>query len=162
MLYGNNLGCSVPEDLFDIASSQLQFEQKFLSWQRSLPTTLSLVEAETINSKAPDQATLRLRVILTLRYLNLRILTHTPLLSKYLECMGNVNPATQQLSTLKQICSNSVRTCVHSAISIIKLVREVLAPSHPRRDLLGAWWFSLYYSTCNSLMTFLLSLLMIQ
>jgi hypothetical protein len=146
VLYGNNLGCSTSENLFEIASSLLQFEQKYLSWQRSLPADLSLVEPGILNSEANGHPTMRLRVILTLRFLNLRILTHRPLLSKYLECIGNTHLATEQLAILKQLGANSVRICVDSAIKIIKLVQEVLAPPEPRRHLLGAWWFSLYYS----------------
>lgn len=145
VLYGSNLGCGVPENVFDIASHLLQFEQKFLTWQQSLPAAVSLVEPATVHSEADDQGTLRFRVILTLRFLNLRILTHRPLLSKYLEAMRSAHSASQQLPLLKQVGTNSVRTCAQSAIAIIKLMQEVLIPTNPSRHLLGAWWFSLYY-----------------
>jgi hypothetical protein len=146
VLYGNNLGCDASENLFDIASSLLQFEQKYISWQHSLPASFSLVEPGTLKPGETGQPSLRLRLILTLRFLNVRILTHRPLLSKYLEIIGSPHSGTQQLAILKQIGANSMRICVHSAISMIKLVQEVLAPPEPRPHLLGAWWFSLYYS----------------
>jgi hypothetical protein len=146
ILYGNNLGCNASENLFDIASSLLQFEQKYMSWQHSLPPNFSLVEPQNHNSAGTDQPNLRLRLILTLRFLNLRILTHRPMLSKYLEVVGSPHSDPHQLGILKQIGANSMRICIHSAMSMIKLVQEVLAPPEPRPHLLGAWWFTLYYS----------------
>jgi hypothetical protein len=46
VLYGNNLGCDASENLFDIASSLLQFEQKYIGWQHSLPVNFSLIVPE--------------------------------------------------------------------------------------------------------------------
>ncbi|KAF2496525.1 hypothetical protein BU16DRAFT_607099 [Lophium mytilinum] len=160
VLYGSNLGCGVPDNVFDIASHLLQFEQKFLTWQQSLPAAMSLVEPETLHSEADDQGTLRFRVILTLRFLNLRILTHRPLLSKYLESIRSAHSASQQLHLLKQVGTNSVRTCAQSAIAIIKLMQQVLIPTSPPRHVLGAWWFSLYYAFNAALVIF--STLLVQ
>ncbi|KAF2801517.1 uncharacterized protein BDZ99DRAFT_492508 [Mytilinidion resinicola] len=160
VLYGSNLGCGVPDNVFDIASQLLQFEQKFLIWQHSLPAALSLVEPETLDSNADEHGTLRFRVILTLRFLNLRILTHRPLLSKYLESIRSAQSASQQLPLLKQVGTNSLRTCAYSAVTIIKLMQMVLIPTSPARHLLGAWWFSLYYAFNAALVIF--STLLVQ
>lgn len=145
VLYGNNLGCDVPDNVFETASSLLRFEQKFLEWQRSLPVSLFLVDANELHSEASNQETLRYRFILTMRFLNIRILTHRPLLCKYLEYLGTSRSDFQQMATLNQVGANSVRVCVQSAVSIISMMREVLSPPESSRHLLGAWWFSLYY-----------------
>lgn len=151
VLYGNNLGCEVPDNVFDIASHLLQFEQKFLAWQRSLPATLVLVEPDILRSETINQEALRYRFILTMRFLNLRILTHRPLLCKFLEYLGTSKSTSQQLAMLGQVGANSVRICVQSALMIIKLMQGILSPPDPPRHLLGAWWFSLYYGEWNTL-----------
>lgn len=146
ILYGNNLGCDDPDDMFDVAAHLLQFEQKFLAWQCSLPDNLHLVEPDMLRAGTGDQNALRFRLILTVRYLNLRILTHRPLLCKYLEFLGTAQFDSPELCLLRQVGENSVRICIESALTIIELMREVLNPSQSRRHLLGAWWFSLYYA----------------
>jgi hypothetical protein len=145
-LYGNNLGCDASENLFDIASSLLQFEQKYIGWQHSLPASFSLIVPGDHVFEGKGEPNLRFRLILTLRFFNVRILTHRPMLSKYLELIANPHSDMQQMAILKQIGANSMRICINSAIGVIKLVREVLAPQESRPHLLGAWWFSLYYS----------------
>jgi hypothetical protein len=145
-LYGNNLGCDAFENLFDIASSLLQFEQKYIGWQHSLPANFSLIVPGAQLFDGRGELNLRFRLILTLRFLNVRILTHRPMLSKYLELIANPHSDMQQMAILKQIGANSMRICINSAVGVIKLVRDVLAPQEPRSHLLGAWWFSLYYS----------------
>lgn len=147
-LYANNLSCGLHENLFDVASKLLQSEQKYLTWQRDLPASLSLIELEGIGWDVDNHSITRFRVILTLRALNLRILTHRPLLSKYLECLSDSGSAAQHLATLRRLAGNSVRICVDSAVKIVKLIQAILNPLEPRRRLLGAWWFSLYYGKC--------------
>lgn len=146
VLYGSNLGCDIPDDIFEITTHLLHFEQKFVTWQRSLPALLSLIGPETFSAGEGNQDTLRFRFILTLRFLNLRILTHRPLLCKYLELLGTGQFESPQLSLLKQVGVNSVRVCIQSALEIIELMRRALNPTESLEHLLGAWWFSLYYS----------------
>ncbi|CAN9187092.1 unnamed protein product [Alternaria alternata] len=154
VLYGNNLGCDASENLFDIASSLLQFEQKYIGWQHSLPVNFSLIVPGAQLFDGRGELNLRFRLILTLRFLNVRILTHRPMLSKYLELIANPHSDMQQMAILKQIGANSMRICINSAVGVIKLVREVLAPQEPRSHLLGAWWFSLYYTFNASLVIY--------
>ncbi|XPS80180.1 hypothetical protein M3J09_012141 [Ascochyta lentis] len=146
LLYGDNLGCEIQYDVFDLASTILQFEQKFVVWQRSLPTNLSILDPTSINSGTYSDELLRLRFVLTFRYLNLRILTHRPILCRYLDVLGSPNPEPQQLKVLRQVGANSLRICVQSALDLIQMIRDVLSPPNPRRHLLGAWWFALYYT----------------
>ncbi|PVH98235.1 hypothetical protein DM02DRAFT_531617 [Periconia macrospinosa] len=145
-LYESNLGCDTSDNVFDVASQLLQFEQKFLAWQHSLPPTLTLVDSNFLSLENSDQEILRYRFILTIRFLNVRILAHRPLLCKYLELLGTPRPDIQQLAVLMQVGVNSLRICAQSALMIITLMRAVLTFPDPPRHLLGAWWFSLYYT----------------
>lgn len=150
VLYGSNLGFDIPDNVFDTTSNILQFEQKLLAWQLSLPPTLSLVEPSSFVTVSESTGLLRFRFILTVRFLNLRILAHRPILCQYLDLLGKSRPDWQRLAVLRQLGTNSIRICVQSALDIIRIMRAILCPPEPQQKLLGAWWFSLYYSKSHS------------
>ncbi|TLS29315.1 hypothetical protein PpBr36_00003 [Pyricularia pennisetigena] len=153
LLYEGNLGCEPSKNIFDIASHLLRIEHQLLEWQQSLPPTMLLVQPADLIGGTPTAAPCplsRLRVILTLRYLNLRVLAHRPVLQSYLAELGAAtalgDPAAQQRTTLYQVGANSMRVCVQSAASIVELVSHVVRSEGLTKQLLGAWWFSLYYT----------------
>jgi len=154
-LYGGNLGCDSGSSIFDIASCLLQIEQQLLDWQRNLPSGLPLVQASDLAAWSDQEVTNvhRFRVILTLRYHNLRILAHRPVLVKFLDLLASRTSDYQQLSVLQQVGMDNVQTCIHSANSIIAIVGHIVNSHTSIRHLLGAWWFSLYYSELNLLLT---------
>ena len=101
------------------------------------------------SGKMPDPPqffSLKFSVILTLRYLHLRILLHRPILVKFLDACGKggIDPHEERL--LQQIGSNSMRICMESAMSTIDIIHELVPSSEWPKGLLGAWWYSLYYS----------------
>lgn len=147
-LYQSNLGYDASDNIFEVASQLLKFEQKFLLWEHTLPTTISLLDTNFLSPEHGDKETLRYRFILTMRFLNVRILAHRPLLSRYLELLGTSKPDPQQFIVLRQVGGNSLRICAQSALMIVALMKAVLTPIDAPRHLLGAWWFSLYYSKC--------------
>ena len=146
VLYGSNLGCEDHIDVFETASYLLRCEQKFFSWQRDLPKQMSLIRIEDLEGEPNEFKIMRLRIILTLRFLNLRILAHRPILCMYLESLGASQVDPLQLATLRQVGLNSVQICVQSAITILNITSWGSKHNSPPRHLLGAWWFSLYYS----------------
>ena len=146
VLYGSNLGCVDHVDIFENASYLLKCEQRFFVWQRDLPRSISLIGSNELEYEPNEFTITRLRVILTLRFLNLRILAHRPLLCMYLESLGASQVDPLQLATLRQVSANSVQLCVQSATMIVNITSWALKHSSPPRYLLGAWWFSLYYS----------------
>lgn len=152
-LYGGNLGCDNGSNIFDIASCLLQTEQQLLQWQRNLPPVLPIVLPTELAHWSDQDATLvlRFRVILTLRYHNLRILAHRPILVKFLDLLTSRSSDYNQLSMLQQVGIDSLQTCIQSASTIIAIVSHIVHSSEPQRGLLGAWWFSLYYSGSNSI-----------
>ncbi|KAH9868545.1 hypothetical protein J1614_007617, partial [Plenodomus biglobosus] len=146
VLYGSNVGLGGASDIFDIASHLLRYEQKFAHWRHTLPAAITLISEEELSRPPTNFKTAKLRVVLTSRYLNLRILTHRPILCKYLEIIGSSQIDVQQLTILRQVGANSVRICVQSAELIILTTRWALQHADAPRQLLGAWWSSLYYT----------------
>lgn len=92
----------------------------------------------------------RFNIVLSLRYHNLRILLHRPILEKFLDAHGESDIVNEiigsQHNMVQQIGISSIQTCVDSAMIIISAVHTVVLANGWRRDLLGAWNYSLFYS----------------
>lgn len=148
VMYGSNLGCDKSQDVFSLASQVLQIEHQLSEAQNSFPPNLRLIKAADLvhETEHPADAMLKFRVVYTLRYHNLRILTHRPLLHRYLEILSSPAGDTQQIGALSQVGVNSLRICIQSAGSIVELMSHLTSSEKDDRVLLGAWWFSLYYS----------------
>ncbi|KAI0410908.1 fungal-specific transcription factor domain-containing protein [Xylaria grammica] len=96
----------------------------------------------------------RLRMVLSLRYHNLRILLHRPVLERFLgECGDRIRTGDGR-GFLRRVGIDSVETCVNSAMIIISIVRSIVSSTGWRRDLLGAWNFSLFYTFNAALVIF--------
>jgi hypothetical protein len=148
LLYEGNLGCGDVATFFDTVPRLFQLEHRLVEWERSLPGDLSLLNSAGMRSL--DEATYwmgRYRVVLTLRYHNLRILLHRVIVVKFLDICGDTDRDEQDLASLQQVGSNSIHICLQSAMEIISIVHFVVHSTDSRRECLGAWWFSLYYST---------------
>jgi hypothetical protein len=129
-------------------------EHQLLSWERSLPQPLQLVSTASLD-QIPQQESSdsqyfswKFRIILTLRYLNLRVLLHRPVLVKFISASRSPDRDSQDLKLLQQIGMNSMQICTESAMEIIDIVHRVVSGPGWKQSLLGAWWFSLYYSKC--------------
>lgn len=127
-------------------------EQDLFSWERSLPASLAPITQANL-SEMPreklsdfDYFSWKFRVILTLRYLNLRVLLHRPVLIKFISASKSPHRDPQDLKLLNDIGMNSLEICTKSAMEIIDIVYQVVSDPGWKQSLLGAWWFSLYYS----------------
>lgn len=146
-LYGGNIGCESTASLFDIVGTLFQMEHHLAEWERALPRGVGLRKSEDIPFRMDDTYQLeRYRVIITLRYHNLRILIHRLVVVKFLDACGRTDRDEQELVLLQQIGLNSVQICVKSSLEIITIVRLNVHSTGVQRGYLGAWWFSLYYS----------------
>jgi hypothetical protein len=151
MLYSGNIGCDNPASFFDIVTRLFQMEHQLMGWERALPENMGLRNSGDFPFEGDDADLERYRVIITLRYHNLRILIHRLVVVRFLDIRGKVDPADQELALLQQIGSNSVQICMRSSLEIISIVHSIVHSTGMRRGLLGAWWFSLYYSMYPSL-----------
>lgn len=152
LLYGQNLGCDPPLPITEAVAHIFSMEQHLFAWERSLTQPLQLISTASLNQITQGQLSncqyfsWKFRVILTLRYLNLRVLLHRPVLVKFIAAGANPERDPQDLKLLQQIGMNSLQICADSAMAIIDIVHQVVTEPSWKQSLLGAWWFSLYYS----------------
>jgi hypothetical protein len=167
-LYGSNIGCGSESTVLDIVTPLFAIEQQISEWERQLPSFLDqqnisnlihLPESVTETHTSVD----RFRIILKLRQHNVRILLHRPILVKFLDVIGKSSGdiEIQEASLMQQIGSNSLQICAQSSMDIITTVRTIVEGNGHRRSLLGAWWFSLYY-TFNAALVVFASLLVLR
>jgi hypothetical protein len=159
LLYGQNIGCDTPLSVSETVAHIFSMEQHLFTWERSLHPSLQLVSTTILNGMPLDQTppshqyfSWKFRVILTLRYLNLRVLLHRPVLVKFIAASRYPDRDPQDLKILQQIGMNSMQIVTESAMEIIDIVSRVVLEPGWKQSLLGAWWFSLYYSkdTCSA------------
>ena len=149
-LYGSNVGKMPTADISDLISSILEIEVELINWRDSLPKSVRLLRPDELASTDCDSIETRFRIILTLRYHNLRILVHRPILDYQLEGRQrqSTSPADSRpvASRLPQAGQRCISILQSSAGTIVSLVRAATEPSLAHKHLLGAWWFTLYYS----------------
>ncbi|CAK7204575.1 hypothetical protein SEUCBS139899_007333 [Sporothrix eucalyptigena] len=163
--YGQNLGLEDLQSDSDLFSHVVRVEADLEAWKAQLTNNqLSVYDApmapkDLEGIEADDKISARYIVVLSVRYHNLQILLHRPILEKLLETCGgrrsqpsnNSSSAASSLSSsssakLIQMGLGSVEACIHSAQAIISIVHTIVLADGPRRDLLGAWNFSLFYT----------------
>ena len=151
-LYGQNIACEKEPSTSDIVGQLYPIEQRLLEWKRALPPSLSIIAAPVLPSEV-DRLTnpgglgqeQKLSTILTFRYLNLRLLVHRPILDKLFDYQNDMRGREEEAMLLQQIGTTSISRCHQSATEIISIVHSAMGIPEAR-ELLGAWWFTLYYS----------------
>ena len=148
-LYGHNLGCDQPLSEAEMATQVFQIEQELEQWQDTLAMPLCLRTSHTV-SLGEDWVVERFRVILTLRYLNSQVPIHRPLLSTPMDLRAKEKLDTRSTMTSAQhLASGCIRTCAQAAEEVISLI-HTRTTSGRGHALLGAWWFSLYFSKSHA------------
>lgn len=147
-LYESNIGSSATVPMANIVSTVIHVGQKFVSWQASLPSSMRLVDPVEVCHAVQNPMSLKYRVILTLRYHNVHILSHRPILDRCLQSLDGSSHSAQESGALQQGWYLSKEACLSSAETIIRLVEacKAFSDKQPAVSLLGAWWFSLYFS----------------
>lgn len=148
-LYGHNLGCDEPPSETRMVTHIFQLEQELNDWQSLLSQPLFLRTPSCLpTAGVPDSPIIeRFRVVLTLRYLNVQLLLHRPVLTASLDsCAQQPSPLLSTQKSVDQMQMNFKRTCVRVAEEIIEIIYRILTTPSLGRHLLGAWWFTLYYS----------------
>ncbi|ETS83703.1 hypothetical protein PFICI_05579 [Pestalotiopsis fici W106-1] len=146
-LYESNIGSQGGTGMLTMTSDILRVEQQFMEWQSSLNPALTLITAKHLSTDEEEYSlSKRLRVILSLRYHNLCILASRPFLDFYLHRMERREPDDPETSMILQLGSRYCRTCFESATNLIDLIHTIFHSSKLSRKLLGAWWFTFYYT----------------
>lgn len=147
-LYDQNLGPGSLAPMNEALDQISRLRWKLAQWQDNLPACLKIITSQdTADDVPPTLETTRFRVLLSLRFLGTKILVLRPVLSQYLDLPGTTTSNEEQS---KWLCSSGavlladlVRTCS----DILHISRNILTASRNDLNLLGAWWFSCYYST---------------
>lgn len=160
-LYGQNINCDQSSGVGDTIGRLFNTEHELIDWERALPRNLRIWSSQDVLDNTNDMVTNenvrnenRLATILTLRYLNVRLLLHRPILIKFLDTSGKADEDCHELTLLQKIGSNSIQLSMQSAIDIISIVHTAVHATGRKRELLGAWWFSLYYTFNAALVLF--------
>ncbi|KAF7627707.1 C6 transcription factor [Aspergillus flavus] len=151
-IYGQNLGCEPSLSVGETMGRLLSIENQLLSWVMALPNNLRQLSLQDLRKEVgqsdsqPRLFPLKFRVILTLRYLHIQILLHRPILVKFLDASHAFGLEPGEERVLNEIGYSSMKKCVESAMGIIDMIHELVCATGWQRDLLGAWWYSLYYT----------------
>lgn len=156
--YGQNLGFEAPFNAAESTSCLLKCQLQLNSWRLQLLPSLGFqvwdgpMEADDVEKMGEDSILKhRFNIVLSMRYNNLKILLHRRRLESFMETSPAAEPITSQdMKLLGQMDLGSVESCIQSAISIISTVHSILTSNAWRRELLGAWNYSLYYSKSPS------------
>ena len=151
-LYGQNIACEKETSTIEIVGQLYPIEQRLLEWKGSLPPSLWIVSPSMLSSDIDWLPNLggvgqgqKLSTILTLRYLNLRLLLHRPILVKFFDYQNDMKSYNEEAMLLQQVGTSSIAQCNQLATEIISIVHSAIRVPDSR-ELLGAWWFTLYYS----------------
>ncbi|KIX01785.1 uncharacterized protein Z518_09512 [Rhinocladiella mackenziei CBS 650.93] len=150
-LYGSNVDADPQLTIPTMLERTLILEQQLTAWKRSLFPQLQrrpwdTLDPEPMLSSTWDPVFDRLSVIITLRYLNTRILLHRPILSAFLRRRAYLRNGGDIFeegdSFFHDVGKRSIQICQQSAVEVVDIVHKTSKPP----ALLGAWWFSAYYT----------------
>ncbi|KAF5709070.1 transcription factor [Fusarium mundagurra] len=150
--YGTNLdhGDSGHDDMASLKASG-ELRKQLRLWAGSLPGHLRVCQPEDEFLAHNSQGN-RLRVILTLRYHNLGILIHKPLLSATIRHLFQAEKRVDAPPPyMIQLAMAEAHECLRSAQLTIDIVHAVISADPSPGNNLGAWYFTLYYVFTASL-----------
>ncbi|KAF4550089.1 Fungal specific transcription factor domain-containing protein 21 [Elsinoe fawcettii] len=137
-MHGLNIETVTDEDT--LVSYVLTTGRDLDKWKASLPADMSLVSTEDLSSNTFQ---LRWRCILTLRYLNVRLMLHRPFLSMMLQDI-RTNPRNTAL-TVQPMIGHVKKPCMDAAKETVDLLYTALDTDGLIIRITGAWWFTLHY-----------------
>ncbi|KIX97612.1 uncharacterized protein Z520_06390 [Fonsecaea multimorphosa CBS 102226] len=155
-LYSGNIHNEPPTELVSLLPEIVLLDSRLEQWRMNLPITLRLDPTVSLSPRARpshsnDALPGRLNVMIHLRYLNLKILLHRPVLRVALHKLSAAtSDAGDSKAFSEQLCKPSIKILAETAIELVDTVDQASGPV----NLLGAWWFALYYTFNASLAIF--------
>jgi len=160
--YGQNLGLEDVTEDSELLSLVLEGE-RLLDAQRSqihrdlrLHIYDSPLQSQDLEAMERQNLIVeRFHIVISLRYHNIRILLHRPILERILDTYASSTSSNAYgKHILQQIGIRNIEACVESAKIIVSAVYTVVLSSGWRKDLLGAWNYSLFYTFNAGLVLF--------
>ena len=126
LLYGQNLGFDETTLETDLVSLVVELEKDLNRWRSSLPADMMIVSSTTIPTPASlrDRHMVRLRMMLTVRYHNVRILVHRPLLCRSLDSLSQ-STAEPWFTSISPNALDDLGACLASAEETIDLIMVI-------------------------------------
>lgn len=145
-IYFNNLGPS--SDTVECGATLvkvLEIDGELLSFANDLPADMRLIDETELTdlSSENELSPLRFRIILTLRYLNARMLLHRSALSCFLEHIS-MEPVVARTKFQNSINQASLEVCVEVAFTALTIISKAMLREH----MLPIWWWSVYFGEC--------------
>ncbi|PNS17050.1 hypothetical protein CAC42_5014 [Sphaceloma murrayae] len=141
-MYGCNIDPTADES--QLISQVLNLDQELDQWCAAQPFELRLRSLD--DGPSDDTVETRMRNILTLRFLNLKLMAHRPFLSRMLHDMSRPTARSNPtVMAMIPMLSHVMKPCIDSARATVDLVHSVLEQEAVDRPMLGAWWFTLHY-----------------
>ncbi|KAL4940553.1 fungal-specific transcription factor domain-containing protein [Aspergillus oleicola] len=148
LLYDSNLGAEEKIFNYELVSRVLRMRHLLEEWVPSVPAHMSLIKSSECSTQlGKDRGIDRFRLVLTLRYHNLRLLIHRVVLVRLCESIDDHEVLGHDCLALQDIAKSTMQISLDSASEIISIVKTVVESGWQQQGLLGFWWFTLYYST---------------
>lgn len=150
-LYDQNLGFPSTPQTSDVLDQISRLCWKLAQWQDTIPLDLRTIDPdmETLDDVPLTAGTTRLRVLLSLRYLGTRVLILRPVLGQFLALRQGVAATASNKHQAEWLWSSGVTylaDLVRTCRTVFQISKSILVGSRNDQNLLGAWWFSCYYS----------------
>lgn len=150
-LYDQNLGFPSTPQTSDVLDQISRLCWKLAQWQDTIPLDLRTIDPdmETLDDVPLTAGTTRLRVLLSLRYLGARVLILRPVLGQFLALRQGVAATASNKHQAEWLWSSGVTylaDLVRTCRTVFQISKSILVGSRNDQNLLGAWWFSCYYS----------------
>jgi hypothetical protein len=147
-LYGQNLGSVASVYMSETLSQVSDLLSQLDQWQEKLPGHLKTISSseDMLENSSASLETTRLRVLLSLRYLGARILVLRTILSHFFPPSGRKTPNEHLSEWLLDSSFPLIADLVRACIRVFQISKDLLTASMNNQNLLGAWWFSCYYS----------------
>ncbi|KAJ5549255.1 hypothetical protein N7513_006489 [Penicillium frequentans] len=151
-LYDQNLGFRTLLPMNESLNQISKLRWELAQWQDNLPHWLQIITShEPLVDVPMTVGSTRFRVLLSLRFLGAKILVLRPILCQFLELSNTTTPNERQSEWLWEsgaiLLADLGRTCS----DILQISKTILAGAKNDQNLLGAWWFSCYYTFNSSL-----------
>jgi hypothetical protein len=144
-VYQNNIECNTTIPSSELFERIIPIERKLSAWKSQLPPDLQVRSRDEILQDAKESPLFsRLCTVITLRYLNTRMLLHRPMISRFLLDHDRTKQGDlDEWNLLLKFGRSSLEVSMLAAVETIDLIHEVSEAQH---RMLTTWWFTIYYS----------------
>jgi hypothetical protein len=142
-VYQKNIETDIKMSNSDLLLCILPIERRLSVWKSTSPPNLQVKSKEDLLQTGESKIDSSLSAVITLRYLNARILLHRPILSRFLDQNMREPDYTADCGFLYQFAKGNLEACMVSACEMIDIIYSLYQGRH---HMLTNWWFTIYYS----------------